>query len=91
MKYSLSLLQPLLNARLATSKRSSSVTPLLITSRSRWVPASGAKVKLVRLTFCTDSAKPMEKLSTRSEGSDTVIFFSSSSSTNCSSNAPTQV
>ncbi len=75
IKYSLILLQPLPKAMRATLSRLASSTPLLITSRRRWVPASGAKVKPVFFPFCISLARFMEKLSTRSDGSETLIFF----------------
>ena len=53
---------------------SSSVTFLLITSRSRWVPASGAKVRPLLRTFCSRSISSREKLSARREGRDRLIF-----------------
>ena len=41
---------------------------LLITDRSRHVPASGANVSPVRLAFDTCAAMPTVKASTRSDG-----------------------
>ena len=67
MKYSLTDAYPLLNAVFSEPKMSSSVTFLLMTSRSRCVPASGANViELMRL-LATYSAS---KLSTRVDGSE---------------------
>ena len=48
MKYSLTALAPASRAWRAVATISSAVMFLLITSRSRWLPASGAKVKLLR-------------------------------------------
>ena len=50
-------------------RTSSSVTFLLITSRRRCVPASGAKVRDDLRTAATRSISSLEKLSTRSDGS----------------------
>ena len=47
---------------------SSSVIPLLITSRNRWLPASGAKVKPDFRTRLTASASPTLKASARNDG-----------------------
>ena len=47
IKYSFTLFQPPSKACPAPSKIISSVSPLLITSRSLWEPASGAKVRLL--------------------------------------------
>ena len=73
IKYNFMADQPAKKAASVAANRSSSVTPLLITSRKRCVPASGAKVKPVLRPFCTSSAKSTEKESTRSEGKDTAI------------------
>ena len=43
---------------------------MLITSRRRCVPASGAKVRPLLRTFATFSISSGEKLSMRSEGSE---------------------
>ena len=66
---------------------SSQVTFLLMTSRSRWVPASAAKVRPLLRTRVVFSIRLSEKLSIRSEGSDRLtcsagaqLFRSSSSS-----------
>lgn len=55
---------------------SSSVTFLFITSLSRWVPASGAKVSPLFLTVFNFERISSEKPSTRREGSDILTFSS---------------
>ncbi len=71
MKYSLRRDQPEAKAASAAPKISSSVSCLRITSRSRCVPASGAKVRPVLRTSWILFASDTEKASARSEGSDT--------------------
>ena len=70
MKYILMPVQPFLNAFSQAPSRSSSVTSLLITSRMRWLPASGASVRLCRFPCATASATRTEKVSTRVLGSE---------------------
>ena len=53
---------------MAPSRISSSVSPLLMTSRRRWEPASGAKVRLLFLISCTLLMTSREKASMRREG-----------------------
>ncbi len=71
MKYSLIWSHPDSNASVAAAIRSSSVTPLLMMSRMRCVPASGANVSPVRRDFSTSRARAIENESTRREGNDT--------------------
>ena len=56
---------------------SSSVMFLLMISRSRALPASGAKVSVVERTEETFSISSLVKLSARRDGSDRFIFLSS--------------
>ena len=58
---------------------------LLITSRMRWVPASGAKVSPLLRTRSIFSSSPGEKVSIRSEGSERLIFWRSVQSSMLSS------
>ncbi len=69
MKYSFTADQPWSKASVTERIRSASVTPLLITSLSRWVPASGARVSAVFLTFCVCLSVSVSTLSMRWEGS----------------------
>ena len=68
MKYSFTLLHPPWKASDTFSIRSASVTPLLITSRRRWVPASGAKVRDDLRTFWVSSRDSFSTLSMRRDG-----------------------
>ena len=68
MKYSFTLFHPPSKASRTLSSRSCSVTPLLITSRIRCVPASGAKVRLVFLTCWVSSRLSFSTLSIRRLG-----------------------
>ena len=77
MKYSLTLLHPPWKASETLLIRSSSVTPLLMTSRRRCVPASGANVRLVFFSFCVASSESFSTLSRRSDGSEIDTCFSS--------------
>ena len=54
---------------------SSSVSPLLITSLSRWEPASGAKVRLLFFTSWTLRITSKEKASIRREGREMFTPF----------------
>ena len=71
IKYSFMRSQPWENDALTAFMRSSSVTPLLMTSRMRCVPASGAKVRPPFFSPATSLAISTPKESRRSEGSDT--------------------
>ena len=51
------------------------VCPLLITSRSLWLPASGANVRLLFLTSCTLLITSREKASIRREGREMLTPF----------------
>ena len=66
MKYSLQRRQPAVKAASMAANRSSSVT--LMTSRSRWVPASGANVRPPFFWPATSSAISTPKASRRWEG-----------------------
>ena len=55
----------------------SQVTFLLMTSRRRWVPASAAKVRPLLRTLVVLSTMLLEKLSTRSDGSDRLTWSAS--------------
>ena len=90
MKYSLTCFQPCLKAASTAPMRFSSVTPLLITSRSLWVPASGAKVRPLFLTCCILCAKSMEKLSMRKDGREKLTFSSLKSANRSSTSSPRQ-
>ena len=68
MKYSLQRRQPAAKAASMAENKSSSVTFLLMTSRSRWVPASGAKVRPPFFWPATSSAISTPKASRRWEG-----------------------
>ena len=75
MKYSLIELQPRSNASWAQRSISSSLTPLLIVSRSRWLPASGAKVNPPRFPVgAIASTSSTVKASTRVLGSDRSVW-----------------
>ena len=76
MKYSFTRLQPPSKAMAAPFRMTSSVSPLLITSRSRWLPASGAKVRLLFFTSCTFPMMSREKASMRREGREMFTIFS---------------
>ena len=65
IKYNLTAEYPALNALFAAFNISSSVMSLFITSLSRCVPASGAKVREVFLESCANCPS---KLSTLREG-----------------------
>ena len=77
MKYSFTFVQPLLKAIETVRLSSSSCTFLLMTSRRRCVPASGAKVRPLLRTEAILSVSSVEKLSTRSDGSETLTRSSS--------------
>ncbi len=77
MKYSLICFQPPATASVTDVIRSSFVIPLFITSLSLWVPASGAKVNPLFLTFDAFSIRPKEKLSTLRDGKDKLTFSAS--------------
>ena len=68
MKYSFTALQPPSKAVRQDCNRSSSFTFLLMVSRIRWVPASGAKVMLVLRTRWRRCMMLMENPSARREG-----------------------
>ena len=68
IKYSFTRFQPASKACLAPFRITSSVRPLLITSRRRWEPASGAKVRLLFLISWTLLITSREKASMRREG-----------------------
>ena len=70
MKYSLQRRQPAPNAASTAPNRSSSVTCLLMTSRKRCVPASGANVKPPFFWPATRPAISTPKLSRRCEGTE---------------------
>ena len=70
MKYSFTALYPPAKAVRQEASRSSWVTFLLMTSRSRWVPASGAKVRPLLRPLARRSIRLMEKLSARRLGRD---------------------
>ena len=75
MKYSFTAFHPPEKAVFRLSVSSSSVTFLLMASRRRWVPASGAKVSPAfrpRWSRCISS---MEKLSARREGRERFTWF----------------
>ena len=55
---------------------SSSVMFLLMTSRIRWEPASGAKVRPLRRIRFSFSTSSSENVSIRSDGSEMLIFCS---------------
>ena len=80
MKYSLTLVQPPSKARAEPCKITSSVSPLLMTSRSLWLPASGAKVRLDFFTSCTLLMTSREKASIRKDGREILICLLSHSS-----------
>ena len=61
MKYSFTVVQPPEKALSAVERISSSVRFLLITSRSRWVPSSGAKVRPLRRSTLSRPASSSEK------------------------------
>ena len=90
MKYSLTFFQPLAKAALTACSRSSSVTPLLITSRIRWLPASGANVRPLFRTACTFLATSTLNASMRKLGKDTLTFLSLKSAIIVSKNGPRQ-
>ena len=77
IKYSLILVQPSVKATFTVWSSSSSDTFLLITSRIRWLPASGAKVRPLFLTEWMRSISSGEKLSTRRLGRERLTFSSS--------------
>ena len=82
MKYSLTPFHPDSKASEQALKRSSSVTFLLITSRMRWVPASGAKVRPALRTDCIFSNSSLSRESMRKLGRATdTRFFSMRSMT----------
>ena len=54
------------------------MTPLFITSRSRCVPASGAKVRPPLRIVSSPAARPTENASTRRLGSESFIWLSAS-------------
>ena len=87
MKYSFTVLQPLSKASVTARIRSSSVTPLLITSRMRWVPASGARVRPDLRTFWASSRDCFTKLSIRMEGRETLILRSAYRSVSAQTNS----
>ena len=77
MKYSFTPVQPDSKASEQALSRSSSVTFLLITSRMRWVPASGAKVRPALRTDCIFSNSSFRRESMRKLGKATdTRFFS---------------
>ena len=76
MKYSFTLFQPSPNSNCAASINSLSRYSFWITSRSRWVPASGASVKPVFRTRRISSKMCGESASTRVDGSETATFRS---------------
>ena len=71
MKYSFIRRQPLRNAFSAAVSMSFSVTFLLMTSRRRWLPASGANVRPPRLDPPTSAAISTPNESRRCDGMDT--------------------
>ena len=76
MKYSFTVLQPHSKASVTERIKSSSVTPLLITSRRRWVPASGARVRPDFFTCWVSSRDCFTMLSMRMLGRDTLTRLS---------------
>ena len=68
--------QPPENAIFTVFISSSSWTFLLITSRRRWVPASGANVRPLFRTDLIFVINSLENPSTRREGRDTLVFSS---------------
>ncbi len=70
--------QPRANATSAAAIMSALVKVLLITRRRRSEPVSGAKVKPDLRTSDTASARPTEKASARSEGSEIETRWSES-------------
>ena len=90
IKYSFTLLQPPWKASVTFSTRSCSVTPLLITSRRRCVPASGAKVRLDFFTCWVSSRESLSTLSMRREGKLTDTRFSRNSAINARINSGRQ-
>ena len=70
MKYSLQRRHPALNAASNAPNRSSSVTFLLMTSRRRCVPASGATVRPPFFWPATSSAMSTPHESRRCEGTE---------------------
>ena len=87
MKYNLTVFHPDLKAFVHAANKSSSLTPLLITSRMRCVPASGAKVRPLLRTCCTFFAISMEKLSMRKDGKLTLTCLSLNSSMSISTSS----
>ena len=71
-KYNLARDQPEAKADSTAPYRSSSVMSLLMTVRSRQVPASGAKVNPLRRPPATLAARPTVNASTRNDGRLTV-------------------
>jgi len=69
MKYSLTCRQPCCTSFCACRSSSSSVTPLLMASRRRWLPASGARVAPVRRMPAIRAMMESSTEPTRSEGS----------------------
>ena len=70
MKYSLTRRHPAANAASRAPNRSSSVTFLLMTSRRRCVPASGANVRPPFFWPATKPAMSTPNASRRCEGTD---------------------
>ena len=66
---------PDIKALAQVDRISSSFRFLLMTSRSRWVPASGAKVKPLFRTVWSFSISSLEKLSARREGTERLMRF----------------
>ena len=76
MKYSLMILQPSSKAVVALSTKSSALIPLLITCRSRSLPASGASVKPVFRTFLISFISSGVREPTRRLGKETAMLWS---------------
>ena len=74
------LFQPASKASCAERSRSSSCTPLLMTSRRRWVPASGANVSPALRTDCMRSRSSFMNASMRRDGNEIETRFFSNSS-----------
>ena len=73
MKYSFTASQPAASASSAAENRSDSLTFLLITSRSRWVPASGVKVSPSLSPRLNPFSQTNGKESSRKDGRDRPI------------------
>ena len=77
MKYSFTCCQPCSNSLRTCSISPSSVTPLLMMSRRRWLPASGARVAPVRRMPARRRMMSSSMEPTRRDGRDTEICSAS--------------